>query len=105
MSRVLKDEMSINDVDEKEWEEMTDEEREKDLKDEMSINDVDEKEWEEMTDEEECKTAEKNGGDTEHKSNDKGKENEKSVEEKPETKKTKMTQVLPIVDEQNNLTF
>ena len=29
MSRVLKDEMSINDVDEKEWEEMTDEEREK----------------------------------------------------------------------------
>jgi hypothetical protein len=51
---------------------------------------------------EECKTAEKNGGDTEHKSNDKGKENEKSVEEKPETKKTKMTQVLPVVDEQNN---
>ena len=29
MSRVLKDEMSINDVNEKEWEEMTDEEREK----------------------------------------------------------------------------
>ena len=29
MSRVLKDVMSINDVDEKEWEEMTDEEREK----------------------------------------------------------------------------
>ena len=29
MSRVLEDEMSVNDVDEKEWEEMTDEDREK----------------------------------------------------------------------------